>query len=415
MGSSDLRDLPSYWLSDFNLKGKHFVLSPAMRWQVVVDEVIPVERDVLLETVLRFLHAGEKNSKRIAELLALPTELIQHLFAQITQQNLKPASASDLLLDFEKEMDIESSQSTVAWAYRDLVSGELWPDRTSDLTPLTVRFSNFDFANIEFGTAGNPQKAKALLLNPQIADPVPPKLDELGDSVLLDEKSIRRALVVGSGERCLVLRSLFRNETGPFVEFAPGLPHISLSAFLEKVCLENDNFSNWIQKIDIEESPRAAENQLHWAISKVQSKLEELKTKKSFPVANELFSDIESCLKRICNYEWSMLQVELPVALKSASTCIQEIARILGTDSKSLRPLEDAEAGGIIENVANLMVRNVELGQVIPNENLMSLLKMSVNYGRLSNRTVDYDSCVTLGETVIMFGQKLIQSEGHNG
>ena len=58
------------------------LLSPAVRWRVIVEQVSEIEHDVVLETVLRIRDAGEVSPTRIADLLQLPEDLVRHLLAR---------------------------------------------------------------------------------------------------------------------------------------------------------------------------------------------------------------------------------------------------------------------------------------------------------------------------------------------
>ena len=106
------------------------LLAPAFRWRVIVEQVSDVEHDVILETVLRIRDAGEESPTRIADLLQLPEDLIRHLLAWAAADQMKVTHDGQL----------QTSASRVGWVYRDIATGELWPDPGDEMPPLATRF-----------------------------------------------------------------------------------------------------------------------------------------------------------------------------------------------------------------------------------------------------------------------------------
>ena len=51
MVSAERHDLPVYTLADLPPRARHVLLAPAVRWRVVVEQVVEIEHDVILDTV----------------------------------------------------------------------------------------------------------------------------------------------------------------------------------------------------------------------------------------------------------------------------------------------------------------------------------------------------------------------------
>src|SRR4051794_16376749 len=69
---------PVFRLMDVPEGNSRMVLTPALRWRVVLEQTRHVEHDVIQEAVLRLHAAGERTADRVADRLQLPEELIRH-------------------------------------------------------------------------------------------------------------------------------------------------------------------------------------------------------------------------------------------------------------------------------------------------------------------------------------------------
>src|SRR4051794_26299436 len=134
MASGDSTALPAYPLvsGDWPRKFGHALATPATRWRVFVEDLEPVDHDLVLNTVLRIRQAGERDATRISDLLQLPEDLIRYLLAVSDQERLDAANNGQ---------EIVALRSTVGWVYRDAATGELWPQPGEETAPLEVRYT----------------------------------------------------------------------------------------------------------------------------------------------------------------------------------------------------------------------------------------------------------------------------------
>ena len=89
MASAGRHDLPVFTLADIQPRTRCMLLTPAIRWRVIVEQVSEIKHDIILETVLQIRAAGEKSAPRIADLLQLPEDLVRHLLAQAATEGMQ--------------------------------------------------------------------------------------------------------------------------------------------------------------------------------------------------------------------------------------------------------------------------------------------------------------------------------------
>src|SRR3954451_7058 len=146
MASGDSRNLPAYLISDWPTRFRHALVTPATRWRVVIEDLVDVEHDVILNTVLRIRQAGERDAARISDLLQLPEDLIRYLLDAANQVGMSAKSGNSIV----------ARASTVGWLYRDRATGELWPQAGEQVAPTEVRYSGTFRGRFEIGTFGKP-------------------------------------------------------------------------------------------------------------------------------------------------------------------------------------------------------------------------------------------------------------------
>ena len=260
MAFAGRHDLPVYFLADPPRRTRHMLLSPAVRWRVIVEQVSEIEHDVILETVLRIRAAGEVSPTRIADLLQLPEDLVRHLLAQ--------ASAGGLRVT--QDGQLQTSASKVAWVYRDIATGELWPDPAAEVPPLATRFTSRYRAQFNRGTPGRPNIVECLLLDTPETTAAEPTSIELARFSRASDDPNRRTAIVSSGEACLVASPVVGLTAGCVVQTTRGVPHLSLSQHLARAGQQYENVSRWLAGVPKATAAEGTELPLRRALSELR-------------------------------------------------------------------------------------------------------------------------------------------------
>ena len=291
MVSAERHDLPVYTLADLPPRARHVLLAPAVRWRVVVEQVVEIEHDVILDTVLRIRAAGEASPTRIADLLQLPEDLVRHLLAQAAAGGMQVAGDGRL----------QKSSSTVAWIYRDLATGELWPDPAAEVPPLPVRFTSRYRARFDRGTAGRPIAVECLLLDtPEITAAEPTSIELARFSRASADRN-RRTAIVSSGETCLVASRVVGLTTGCAVEATRGVPHLSLSQQLTRAGLQYEAVSRWLAGVPKAAAAAGADLPLRRAVSELRDVAAAGTPKREAFEPVTILSRVELCLGRFAD------------------------------------------------------------------------------------------------------------------
>lgn len=287
MASGGRRDLPVYLLADLPHRPRHLLLSPAFRWRVIIEQVKEIEHDVVLETVLRIRDAGEESPTRIADLLQLPEDLIRNLLAWAAADQLKVTHDGQL----------QTSAAKVGWVYRDIATGELWPDPGDELPPLAARFVSRYRAEFNRGTPGRPDIVKCLLLDTSETTPANPTNFELARFSRASADPNRRTAIVSSGEACLVASPVVGLTAGCIVQTTRGVPHLSLTEHLAKAGRQDENVSRWMAGVPRATALRSTDLPLRRAVSELRDVVGHRASAETFEVV-VILSRVELCLSR---------------------------------------------------------------------------------------------------------------------
>ncbi|TYB39717.1 hypothetical protein FXF50_04890 [Micromonospora sp. AP08] len=296
MASVDVRELPVYTLSELSRwvrSTRHTVLTPAARWRVVVEQLTPISSDILLETVLQLRMAGETSSERISDLLQIPVDLVQNLQARIVTDKLKYSPGGQ----------IRTGKSSVTWIYRDLATGELWPEPATDAPQKNMRYERKFVGTHEAGTAGRPVLIHCLLLDNEAPEPRVPTSIELARFSSASKDPNRRTVLVSDAERCLVMSPLMQTSSGPAVMTSLGTPHVALTQALSRFSAQNQQARRWLQNVPATKRPdRQQRTPLAAAIDELHEALAEWRASRSD--RDHLISRAELALRRACDQRW---------------------------------------------------------------------------------------------------------------
>ena len=281
MASGDSRVLPAYVLGDWPPKVRHALVTPGTRWRVFIEDLEDVEHDVILNTVLRIRQAGETDASRIADLLQLPEDLIRYLLSTANQQRLAAAKA---------ESGIVALRAKVGWVYRDMASGELWPQPGEQVAPIEIRYSGSFRGRFEFGTAGDPLKIEALLLDTRESTRPEPSAVELARFSRSTAMN-RRTAVISSGEPCLVISPVAKDKSGLAVLTTQDTPHLSLGRLLNASVEQYESVANWAKGIPLS-TAASQQSALALVIQELTDLLAHLASSATAAVSNEHFTSL---------------------------------------------------------------------------------------------------------------------------
>lgn len=233
------QSLPPYLLGAWPWKVRHALVTPATRWRVFIEDQEPVEHDIILNTVLRIRQAGETDPSRIADLLQLPEPLIRYLLATANQERLDASRSGK---------SVVALRSTVGWVYRDAATGELWPQPGEQMEALEIRFSGSFRGRFESGTAGRRTSIDALLLDTHETGDLEPTAVELARFSRSDDARMRTA-VISSGEPCLVVSPVTKDQSGLAVLTTQDAPHLSLGRLLNTAVDQHESVAKWAKTV----------------------------------------------------------------------------------------------------------------------------------------------------------------------
>lgn len=235
------QSLPPYLLGSWPWKMRHALVTPATRWRVFIEEHEAVEHDVILNTVLRIRQAGERDPSKIADLLQLPEPLIRSLLATADQERLDASRSGS---------GIVATRSTVGWVYRDAATGELWPQPGEQIEPLEIRFTGSFKGRFDSGTAGRRTSIDALLLDTHEVGDLEPTAVELARFSQSDDAR-KRTAVISSGEPCLVVSPVTKDQSGLAVLTTQDAPHLSLGRLLNTAVEQHESVAKWAKAVPV--------------------------------------------------------------------------------------------------------------------------------------------------------------------
>jgi hypothetical protein len=399
MVSGGRRDLPVYLLADLPRRTRHMLLTPAFRWRVIVEQVKEIEHDVLLETVLRIRDVGEESPTRIADLLQLPEDLIRHLLAWAAADQMKVAHDGQL----------QTSASGVGWVYRDIATGELWPDPGDEVPPLATRFISSFRAEFNRGTPGRPDIVECLLLDTPETTPADPTNFELARFSRASADPNRRTAIVSSGELCLVASPVVGLAAGCIVQTSRGVPHLSLSRHLAKAAEQYQSVSRWLAGVPQATALRGTELPLGRALSELRDVADDQMPAAPTFEAVAVLSRVEFCLSRFVD-QFEYLHGIHPDAAPGPGSAAVLSARF-GLPEGDAGLLTESGRGTISLKVARLLLAASDMDSPM----LKDLAAAAVQFAALAPTTGPSSAVTALVKAVIALCDQLMASlEGAN-
>ena len=394
MASGGWRDLPVYLLADLPRHTRHMLLTQAVRWRVIVEQVREIEHDVLLETVLRIRDAGEESPTRIADLLQLPDDLIRHLLAWAATDQMKVTHDGQL----------QTSESRVGWVYRDIATGELWPDSGDEVPPLATRFISSSRAEFNRGTPGRPNIVECRLLEPSETITADPTNFELARFSRASADPNRRTAIVSSGEPCLVASPVVSLAAGCIVQTSRGVPHLSLSRYLAKAAEEHQNLSRWLAGVPQATAPRGTEPPLRRALSELRDVADDQTPTAPTFEAVAVLSRVEFCLSRFVDQFQYLHGIHADAALGPGSAAV--LSARFGLTEGDAGLLTEPARGIVSLKVTRLLLAASDMDSPM----LKDLAAAAVQFAALA-QTTDPSSAVTaLVKAVIALCDRLMAS-----
>jgi hypothetical protein len=394
MASGARRDLPVYLLADLPRRTRHMLLAPAFRWRVIVEQVSDVEHDVILETVLRIRDAGEESPTRIADLLQLPEDLIRHLLAWAAADQMKVTHDGQL----------QTSASRVGWVYRDIATGELWPDPGDEMPPLATRFISGYRAEFNRGTPGRPDIVECLLLDTPETIPANPTNFELARFSRASADPNRRTAIVSSGEPCLVASPVVGLPAGCIVQTTRGVPHLSLSRYLANAAQQSENVSRWLAGVPKATGLRGTELPLQRALSELRDVADDqTPTAQTFEAAAVL-SRVEFCLSRFVDQFQYLHGIHTDADPGPGSVAV--LSARFGLTEGDAGLLTESGCGTTSLKVTRLLLAASDMD----NPMLKDLAAAAVHFAALAQTTGPSSAVTTLVKAVIALSDRLIAS-----
>ena len=394
MASGGRRDLPVYLLADLPRRPRHMLLTPAFRWRVIVEQVSEIEHDVILETVLRIRDAGEESPTRIADLLQLPEDLIRHLLAWAAADQMKVTHDGQL----------QTSASRVGWVYRDIATGELWPDPGDEVPPLATRFISRYRAEFNRGTPGRPDIVGCLLLDTPETTPANPTNFELARFSRASADPNRRTAIVSSGEPCLVASPVVGLTAGCIVQTTRGVPHLSLSRHLAKAAQQDENVSRWLAGVPKATALQGTELPLRRALSELRDVADDQKpTAQTFEAAAVL-SRVELCLSRFVDQFQYLHGIHAEADPGPGSVAV--LSARFGLTEGDAGLLTESGRGIISLKVARLLLAASDMDSPM----LKDLAAAAVQFIALAQTTGPSSAVTTLVKAVIALCDRLMAS-----
>ena len=392
MASAERHDLAVYTLADLPSRTRHVLLTPAVRWRVVVEQVSEIEHDVILDTVLRIRAAGEVSPTRVSDLLQLPEDLVRHLLAQAATEGMRVTGDGRL----------QTSASRVAWVYRDLATGELWPDPAAEVPPLTVRFTSRNRARFDRGTAGRPITVGCLLLDtPETIAAEPTNIELARFSRASGDRS-RRTAIVSSGEPCLVASPVVGLTAGYAVETTRGVPHLSLSQHLAKAGQRYEPVARWLAGVPRTAPSESTDLPLRRAISELRDVAADRTPKRETFEPVTILSRVELCLSRFVDQFQYLHGIVAEVDPGTEAIAVLNEQFGLKRDTAGL--LARSERGTIGLKVARLLLAQSDADRTI----LQDLAAVAAQFAVLAHATDTSPPLARLVEATIALCDRLV-------
>lgn len=288
MASAVWHDRPVYTLAPLPTQSRHVVLTPAIRWRVIIEEVIEIKHDVMLDAVLRIRAAGETSPTSIADLLQIPEDLVRHLLFQ--------AAATRMQVTHDGR--VEAGTSTVSWIYRDLETGELWPHPAKEVPPIVLRFTSRYRARFDRGTAGRPIPVECLLMETKHTTAADPTSVELARFSRASADPNRRTALVSAGEPCMIASPVVAMTSGHAVWTTRGVPHLTLSQRLTDLGRQNESVRSWLATVPKSAAAPQTDLPLRQAMAELREVSDERKADHQTVDDLTVLSRIELCLSR---------------------------------------------------------------------------------------------------------------------
>jgi hypothetical protein len=312
---------PVFPLTDVPAGNTRMVLTPALRWRVVLEQTRHVEHDVIQEAVLRLHAAGEQTADRIADRLQLPEELIRHLLAQRVDQRWTVTGNGR----------VQATATTVAWVYRDLATSELWPDPAPEQSPLPVQFTGPLTAKFRHGAAGSSKTIQCRLLETRHISAGTPTSLELARFSRTSNDVNRRTAVVSEPEHCLVASPVLGVGHSYAIQTSRKAPHVSLTRELTRASVENPRWRTWLEQVPMDRNVIAGESPLRASVRELQDSLAD-----PARTLNGLLSRIEIALGRYVDaYLYAFVPVSGDAPRERAEELADKIGRLLVTRVRS--------------------------------------------------------------------------------
>lgn len=395
-GRPDRSSLPVYLLANLPRRTRRMLLTPAFRWRVIVEQVSEIKHDVILETVMRIRDAGEKSPTRIADRLQLPEGLIRHLLAWAATERLEVTHDGQL----------QASESRVGWVYRDIATGELWPDPGNEVPPLAVRFVSRYRAKFNRGTLGIPDDVDCLLLDtpqPDIAQAEPTTL-ELARFSRASADPNRRTAIVSSGESCLVASPVVGQATGCVVQTTRGGPQVSLSQLLARAGQQHESISRWLADVPREAAALGTEVPLQRALSELRDVAgDRTLTGETFQGAL-ILSRVDLCLNRFVDQFHYLYSIGAEPVPDQGTGAVLGARFGLAEDEAAL--LAEAGHGTTAHRVTGLLLAASGLDSPL----LKDLAAATAWFTALAQATETSPKLTTLVEAVIALCDRLMTS-----
>src|ERR1039458_5150825 len=397
MASGGWRDLPVYLLADLPRDTRHRLLTQAVRGRVIVEQVREIEHDVLLETVLRIRNAGEESPTRIADLLQLPEDLIRHLLAWAATDQMKVTHDGQL----------QTSASRVGWVYRDIATGELWPDLGDEVPPLATRFISSSRAEFNRGTPGRPDIVECRLLEPSETTTADPTNFELARFSRASADPNRRTAIVSSGEPCLVASPVVSLAAGCIVQTSRGVPHLSLSRRLAKAAEEHQNLSRWLADVPQATALRGTEPPLRRALSELRDVADDQTPTAPTFDAVAVLSRVEFCLSRFVDQFQYLHGIHADAAPgPGAATILSARFGLTEGDFHLLTESRRGTSGTISLKVTRLLLAASDMDSPM----LKDLAAAAVQFAALAQTTGPSSAVTALVQAVIALCDRLMAS-----
>lgn len=396
MASGDSTGLPAFLLQTWPWKFRHALVTPATRWRVFIEDREQAEHDVILDTVLRIRQAGEADSSRIADLLQLPEELIRYLLATADQQRLHASPGQGVV----------ATRSTVGWVYRDAATGELWPQPGEQVEPQEIRYSGPFRGRFDTGTAGRRTPIEVLLLDTNEKGDLQPSAVELARFSRSDDAH-KRTAVISSGEPCLVVSPVTKDESGLAVLTTQDAPHLSLGRLLNSAIDRYQSVAKWAQEVP-HRATEARKSSLAVALEELSDTLDLLHVGEFRTVSfSHLISLIDLVLGRCVDHYRYAAGLAAPVERLTDEEC-GAVAERFSLNPGVTRRWVAAPRADSRRKVLELLATRLHAGDSC----IRALSAATARYDSLADTRSASQELVELAQQTLNVGQLLLINDG---